>query len=78
MPAEDREALGALITTMGPLPPISDLDAAQVVEAAGRDKKVIDGTLHFVVPGPIGSTEITTDVTSAELTQTLVSMGLRG
>lgn len=78
MPAEDRVALGALITTMGPLPPISDLDAAQVVEAAGRDKKVIDGTLHFVVPGPIGSTEIATDVTSAELTKTLVSMGLRG
>ena len=56
MPAGDRDALAALITKMGPLPPVADLDAAQVVEAMGRDKKVVAGTLHFVLPGPIGST----------------------
>ncbi|HXG55899.1 MAG TPA: 3-dehydroquinate synthase [Vicinamibacterales bacterium] len=78
MPSSDRDALSTLIMTMGPLPPIGDLEAAQVVEAAGRDKKVVDGTLHFVLPGPIGSTEIATDVTGAELTQALVAMGLRG
>jgi 3-dehydroquinate synthase len=78
MPAADRDALRALITAMGPLPPIGDLEASQVVEAAGRDKKVVAGTLHFVLPGPVGSTSIATDVTSAELKDALVSIGLRG
>lgn len=78
MPASDRDALRTLIMSMGPLPPVGDLEAAQVVEAAKRDKKVIDGTLHFVLPGPIGATVIATDVTSAELTGALVTLGLRG
>ncbi len=77
MPSGDREKLAAMITKMGPLPAIADLEAAQVVEAAGRDKKVVAGTLHFVLPGPIGSTEIVTDVTSAELTRALTAIGLR-
>ena len=78
MPQDDRAALAAIIAKMGPLPAVADLEAAQVVEAAGRDKKVIAGTLHFVLPGPIGSTEIVTDVTSAELTRALMAIGLRG
>jgi 3-dehydroquinate synthase len=77
MPEADRDALAALITKMGPLPPIADLDASQVVEATARDKKVVAGTLHFVLPGGIGSTYIATDVSSAELQQALVQIGLR-
>ena len=78
MPTADRDALRGLIMALGPLPPIADLDAAQVVEAAGRDKKVVAGTLHFVLPGPLGTTTIATDVTSAELKDALVAIGLRG
>jgi 3-dehydroquinate synthase len=77
MPAGDRDALASLITKMGPLPPVADLEASQVVEAIGRDKKIVSGTLHFVLPGPIGSTHIATDVTSAELQRALVRIGLR-
>jgi 3-dehydroquinate synthase len=77
MPAADRDALAALITKMGPLPPVADLEASQIVEAMGRDKKIVAGTLHFVLPGPIGSTHIATDVTSAELQHALVRIGLR-
>ena len=77
MPGADREALGALVAKMGPLPAVADLEAAPVVEAAGRDKKVIAGTLHFVLPGPIGSAGIVTDVTSAELMRALTAIGLR-
>lgn len=77
MPQADREALAAMIAKMGPLPAVADLDAAQVVEAAGRDKKVIAGKLHFVLPGPIGTTQIVTDVSSAELRQALAAIGLR-
>ena len=78
MPPDDRDALAALIAKMGPLPAVADLDASQVVEAAGRDKKVVAGTLHFVLPGTIGTTQIATDVTSTELQKALVSVGLRG
>jgi 3-dehydroquinate synthase len=77
MPAQDRDALHALIVKMGPLPPISDLDAAQVVEAIARDKKVIDGTLHYVLPAGIGATLIATDVTAVELADALRRVGLR-
>ncbi|MBA2303429.1 MAG: 3-dehydroquinate synthase [Acidobacteria bacterium] len=78
MPRPDRDALASLIRKMGPLPPIGDLDATQVVEAVGRDKKVVDGTLHYVVPLRIGATTIATDVTGAELQDALRVVGLRG
>ncbi len=63
--AADRDTLRALITAMGPLPAVADLDAAQVVEAVGRDKKVIDGRLHYVLPVTIGETTIADDVTGS-------------
>ena len=75
--AEDREVLQALIVKMGPLPPVGDLETAHVVEAVSRDKKVVDGTLHYVLPVEIGRTVIATDVTGAELHQALVAVGLR-
>lgn len=75
--AADRDALQALIVKMGPLPPVGDLEASQVVEAVSRDKKVVDGTLHYVLPSGIGSTIVATDVTGAELRNALVAVGLR-
>ena len=77
MPADDRAALVDLITRMGPLPPIGDLPAAQVIEAMGRDKKVVAGRLHFVLATSLGSTEVVTDVSEQELTAALTAVGLR-
>src|SRR5688500_14614454 len=48
--AADRGALASLITHMGPLPAIADLSASQTSDAIRRDKKVIAGKLHFVLP----------------------------
>jgi 3-dehydroquinate synthase len=73
-----RDRLRALITTMGPLPPIADLEASAVVEAIARDKKIVSGTLHYVLPAGIGRTEEATDVTAPELTDALRAVGLRG
>jgi 3-dehydroquinate synthase len=73
----DRAALAAQITRMGPLPPVSDLSAAEVTDATRRDKKVLAGRLHFVLPTTIGSTTTVTDVTPQELRDTLVGMGLQ-
>jgi len=78
MPQADRDALRALIVKMGPLPPVGDLETAQILDAVARDKKVVGGTLHYVLPEAIGKTVIATDVTSAELETALRIVGLRG
>jgi 3-dehydroquinate synthase len=75
--AADRDALAAQIMQMGPLPPVSDLSAADIVEATKRDKKVIAGTLHFVLPTTIGSATTVSDVSPQELTRALVAIGLK-
>jgi 3-dehydroquinate synthase len=62
---------------MGPLPPVGDLSAAVAVEAVRRDKKIVRGTLHFVMPVAIGRTEIVDDVTERELLSALREIGLR-
>ena len=50
MPAADRDALASLIAQMGPLPCRGRSLGAAGVEAIARDKKVIAGQLHFVLP----------------------------
>jgi len=76
MPAGDRDALAALIAQMGPLPSVSDLSSGQVVEAIARDKKVVAGKLHFVLPTQIGTTTTVTDVTVEELQAAAKGIGL--
>jgi 3-dehydroquinate synthase len=76
LPAE-RDVLAALITAMGPLPPVGDLSAGDLLQAMGRDKKVIAGTLHFVLPQGIGATTVVTDVTPDELTHALAAIAVR-
>jgi 3-dehydroquinate synthase len=76
-PPADRDALAALIAQMGPLPPIADLVASELIQAIGRDKKVVAGKLHFVLPTSIGTTTVVTDVTTQELTDALVATGVR-
>jgi 3-dehydroquinate synthase len=75
--ATSMEALEHLIATMGPLPPIGDLSASDALEAMRRDKKVIDGTLHFVLPASIGSTRIVTDVNESELVDAMLAIGFK-
>ena len=75
--AADRDALLALITQMGPLPAVADLSAAQALEAIARDKKVVAGRLHFVLPVAIGRTEIVNDVTTEQLVAALRQIGLK-
>lgn len=71
MPATDRDALAEMITKMGPLPAVSDLPAARILDAVTRDKKVIEGKLHFVLPTAIGATTVVTDVTTGDLSDAL-------
>ncbi|HEV8316041.1 MAG TPA: 3-dehydroquinate synthase [Vicinamibacterales bacterium] len=73
----ERQALARLIAKLGPLPAVSDLSAARALEAVRRDKKVVEGRLHFVISIAIGATTIIDDVTEAELAATLKRLGLK-
>ncbi len=75
-PAE-RDALLSLITKMGPLPSVADLPAGDLLQSMGRDKKVVAGRLHFVLPAGIGSTKVVNDVTTDELREALTAIGVR-
>lgn len=78
MTAADRDRLRALVTAMGPLPPVADLESSLVLDAVARDKKIVSGTLHYVLPAGIGRTIEATDVTGAELKSALQAVGVRG
>jgi 3-dehydroquinate synthase len=74
----EREAIARLITLLGPLPPIGDLPIGEVLDAVRRDKKVVHGTLHFVIAIEIGATMTVNDVTEDELRAVLARLGLQG
>jgi 3-dehydroquinate synthase len=78
LPGPDRDALARLIMQMGPLPPIADLSLSLTLDAMARDKKVVAGTLHFVLPTAIGRTAIVTDVGEEEIARALKKVGMRG
>ena len=71
----DRQALADLVASLGPLPPVSDLSASQMLEAMQHDKKVVAGRLHFVLPTTIGATSIVDDVSEKELRAALKQVG---
>jgi 3-dehydroquinate synthase len=77
MPDADRQALARLIVQLGPLPPITDLSACEVLEATRHDKKIVNGTLHFVLSTGIGSWTTVRDVSEDELGKALRKLGLK-
>jgi 3-dehydroquinate synthase len=77
MPDEDRQRLARATMQMGPVPPLGDLSAAQALEIVRRDKKVVAGSLHFVLPLAIGRVSIVTDVKEKELERAMRKVGMR-
>jgi 3-dehydroquinate synthase len=76
-PKATLDEVSSLITALGPLPPLADLSAREIIAATGRDKKVVSGTLHFVAASRIGATTELTDVTEKELRQALREIGVK-
>jgi 3-dehydroquinate synthase len=72
----ERQALAGLIAKLGPLPAVADLPIPQIIDSIRRDKKVVNGRLHFVICIEIGATAILDDVTEDELAATLKRVGL--
>ena len=56
---------------------MADLPIAEVLDAVKRDKKVVHGTLHFVIAIEIGATMTVDDVTEEELRAVLRRLGLQ-
>jgi 3-dehydroquinate synthase len=71
----DAKALVDVVTSLGPLPPIADLAATQIIASMQHDKKVVAGKLHFVLPTAIGATTIVDDVTESEIRGALKRVG---
>jgi len=77
MAEDDRRLLARIIMQLGPLPPVADLSAREVLEAVRHDKKIVDGTLHYVLCTRIGEWTTVSDVTEDELGKALRKIGLR-
>ena len=73
----ERHALAQVIAQLGPLPTVSDLTTSDILEAIRRDKKVVNGRLHFVLAIEIGATMTVDDVTEEELRAVLKRLGLK-
>ncbi len=71
------EAIADAVDRVGPRPPVSDLPAAALIEALGRDKKVKAGRVVFVLPTAVGRVAIRDDVTRAEVRRALKTMAAR-
>ena len=71
----DRRALGDVIASLGPLPPIADISSTQMIESMQHDKKMVAGRLHFVLPTAIGATVIVDDVGEKEIRAALKQVG---
>ena len=74
----ERQALAQLIAKLGPLPSVADLSIPEILGAMRRDKKVVNGRLHFVIAIEIGATMTVDDVAEDELRAVLVRLGLKG
>ena len=77
LPEDDEARVKDLLVRMGPLPVVTDLRVAEVLDAMQHDKKITDGRLHFVLAQGIGATQIVPDVTTAEIKTALKTIGLK-
>jgi len=58
----DAESVVAAVRSIGVLPPLKGTRMVPLMKALLQDKKVKDGSVHFVLPRAIGQVEITKDV----------------
>ncbi len=75
--ADTATLLAQIIGKLGPLPPVSDLSAREIITTIGRDKKIVNGTLHFVVATHLGETAEVTDVSDKDLKAALRAIGVK-
>lgn len=57
----EGERMERLVLSLGPLPPVRDLSAAQILRLLPQDKKTVGGKIHWVVPERIGKVRVVSD-----------------
>jgi len=62
MPQADVEKVESAIRSIGVLPLLKGTKMVPLMKALLQDKKVRDGSVHFILPRTIGQVEITKDV----------------
>jgi 3-dehydroquinate synthase len=72
-----RDRVAAIIAKLGPLPPVADLSSREIIGAVAHDKKIVEGTLHFIAATGIGQTTTLTDVTEKDLKAAIRAVGVK-
>jgi 3-dehydroquinate synthase len=60
--AEDGAAVLAMLDTYGPIPPLDGISAGNLFARLARDKKTVQGKVHFVLPVRIGEVTVVSGV----------------
>jgi 3-dehydroquinate synthase len=76
-PPEARDRVADIIAKLGPLPPVADLSCKEIVGAIAHDKKIVEGTLHFVAATGIGATTTLKDVMEKDLRAAVKAIGVK-
>lgn len=71
----DAERISSLVASVGPLPPLPKVSAAQVYRQMLSDKKTRSGELRLVLPRRIGHVEISPDTGKREVMAALRALG---
>ena len=58
LPASEAERINAAIDLYGPVPSVAGISARSSCARLTKDKKTVQGAVHFVLPVRIGETEV--------------------
>ena len=77
LPDEAFDLVAATVDHLGPRPRVSDIRSQAILDAVGRDKKVKNGRLTFVLPLSIGRVAVHDDIGRGEVRDALKVMTSR-
>jgi 3-dehydroquinate synthase len=77
LPDDGFDLVAAAVDHLGPRPRVSDISSPAILDAVGRDKKVKNGRLTFILPLAIGRVAVHDDVDRAEVRDALKVMSSR-
>jgi 3-dehydroquinate synthase len=69
----DARRISETVGKLGPLPPAHDLNIDELIALTGRDKKTLQGKVHWVLPTRIGQVEIVSGIDHSVLREAIVS-----
>lgn len=71
LPPVDAERIVDVVNAYGPIPDCAGIRAENLVARLGRDKKTMQGRVHFVLPTAIGAVKIISDVPNERIMEAI-------